>query len=106
MEIDRHVESGPAQLPGGRDIVPKPPQAGPLRNFNDIADVRIAADHGGGGRFDEVGEMRSGIAPPKRPDQRCREDYIANQAEANQEDRQGSIVASSMSMTGMSSLIG
>lgn len=40
------------------------------------------------------------------PDGRRGEDDVANLAETDQEDLQGSIVASSISMTGMSSLMG
>ena len=106
MEIDRDIERGTAQPPGGRGIIAKPPQAGPLRKFKDVVDVRVAANHRGSSRFDEVSEMCRGVAPPQRPDQRGREDHVANQAKTNQEDLQGSIVASSISITGMSSLIG
>jgi hypothetical protein len=52
---------------------------------------------------------------PKRMDERSREDDVADQAEADEQDSHwkgerrspyGSIVASSISITGMSSLIG
>ena len=57
------------------------------------------------------------MSAPKRADDRCGEDDVANQAQADEEDPHsggsveqdppyGSIEASSMSITGMSSLIG
>jgi hypothetical protein len=59
-------------------------------------------------RFDEVGEV--GVREPvaEAADGRRREDHVADLPQADQEDArdQGSIVASSMSITGMSSLMG
>ena len=57
-------------------------------------------------RFDEVGQVGVREVPPQRTDERGREDDVADQAQADKENVQGSIVASSISMTGMSSLIG
>ena len=58
--------------------------------------------------LDEIGDPGAGIGPAERPDQRRREDDVANQPQADQENLRGrySIVASSISITGMSSLIG
>jgi hypothetical protein len=42
----------------------------------------------------------------QRSDERRGEGNVADQAQPDQQDPQGSIVASSISMTGMSSLIG
>jgi hypothetical protein len=44
--------------------------------------------------------------PAECPDDGGGEDHVANQSQAHQQDFQGSMVASSISMTGMSSLIG
>jgi hypothetical protein len=68
--------------------------------------MRVAVNDRCGRRFDEVGEVRVGQMPPQRADERGREDDVPDQAQADEEDLQGSIVASSISMTGMSSLIG
>ena len=58
--------------------------------------------------LDEIRDPRAGIRPAQRPDQRRREDDVADQPQANQENLRSrySIVASSISITGMSSLIG
>jgi hypothetical protein len=59
-----------------------------------------------GSWFDQVREVRVWEAAPKRADGRRGEHHIANQAQAKQQNLQGSTVASSISITGMSSLIG
>ena len=56
--------------------------------------------------LDEIRDRRVRVRPPQRPDERRREHDVADQPQANQQDLQGSIVASSISITGMSSLIG
>src|SRR5207244_13589794 len=56
--------------------------------------------------LDEKGETRPGIRPLQRAEERRREDDVADQPQPEQEDLQGSMVASSISITGMSSLIG
>ena len=66
----------------------------------------MVAHHGFGGGFDDVGETRVRKAPAQRRDRRCREDHVADQSQPDQQDGQGSTVASSISITGMSSLIG
>ncbi len=75
----------------------------------------MVAHHRFGRRFDEVGDAGVGKPPPQRADRRRGEDHVADQAQANQEDLRTwhsepwtyfSIVASSISITGMSSLIG
>jgi hypothetical protein len=58
------------------------------------------------GRFDEVGEVRVREMAPKRTDGGRREHDVADQAQSKQQNLQGSTVASSISMTGMSSLMG
>jgi hypothetical protein len=47
-----------------------------------------------------------GVVPPHRGDGRRGENDVADQTQSNQQDLQGSTVASSISITGMSSLIG
>jgi hypothetical protein len=48
----------------------------------------------------------AGEAPPQGGEGRGRERHVTDQAQPDEEDLQGSIVASSISITGMSSLIG
>ena len=71
----------------------------------------VAPEDRSGGGLDQVGQVRVGVALPQRRDQRRREDDVADETEAEEENTQlrriyFSIVASSMSITGMSSLIG
>ena len=68
--------------------------------------MRVGADHGFGERFDEVGQVGLGILPSQRSQQRRREDDVADEPQPYDENLEGSIVASSISMTGMSSLMG
>jgi hypothetical protein len=72
--------------------------------------MRIVPDDRGRGVFHHVHEARVGVRASQSPDQRGGEDDIADEAQAEQQNRArrdayGSIVASSISMTGMSSLI-
>jgi hypothetical protein len=59
--------------------------------------------------FHEIGEVRAGEPAFQRAHDRRREHDVADEAQADQQQAardQGSTVASSMSITGMSSLIG
>src|SRR4051794_31778261 len=67
--------------------------------------MRIVLEDRRGSRLDEVGEAGVREPPAERPDDRGGEYHVADQPEADQQDVQGSMVASSISMTGMSSLI-
>ena len=64
------------------------------------------ADDGGRRGFDQIVEPRAGEVAAEGVDGGRREDDIADQPQAHQQDLQGSTVASSSSITGMSSLIG
>ena len=83
--------------------------------------MTVVADDRLGGRFDQVGERGVREALLERRHRRRREDDVADQPQADEQDiqrvrddpealegskGQGSTVASSISMTGISSLIG
>jgi hypothetical protein len=68
--------------------------------------VRVTGNDGRRRLFDEVREPGRGVGVPELPDERGGEDDVADEPRPDEEDVQGSIVASSMSITGMSSLIG
>ena len=71
--------------------------------------VRIAEDDRSGRGFDEIGESSLWIVARQRANRGRREDDVANEAQPDEQNAagaQGSTVASSMSITGMSSLIG
>ena len=109
MQVDGHIETFLPQAAGEREVVPYPREA--ARPFDDhhVVQVRVVPDDGRGRRFDEVGELGLRIVAGQRADDGRREDDVANEAQPDQQDAagaQGSTVASSMSITGMSSLIG
>jgi hypothetical protein len=69
--------------------------------------VRICGNDRRGRRLDEIGDVCVGETVPQRPDGRRRQRDVAEEAKSNKKNAgQGSTVASSMSITGMSSLMG
>ncbi len=76
------------------------------RRDDQFVDIGIVLDDRRRGRLDEVRDVGLGKAPAERANGRRREDDVADLPQPDQQDLQSSIVASSMSMTGMSSLIG
>ncbi len=76
------------------------------RRHDQFVDVRAGRDDGGRERFDQVGDAGIRKPLPDRAQRRRGEDDVADFAQSNEQDVQSSIVASSMSITGMSSLIG
>ena len=63
-------------------------------------------DDGLGRRFDEIGQLGGGEPAAQGANRGRGKDHVADQAQPDQEDFQGSTVASSISITGMSSLMG
>jgi hypothetical protein len=106
MKVDHEIEALGAKAPREADVARKPPGAARPLGHDDFVDVRIAPDDRCGCRFDEIGNPRVREVVPHGGDGWRRKDDVANQAKADEQDLQGSTVASSMSMTGMSSLIG
>ena len=129
MKINGHVVRRGAQAADERDVVANPGEPAATRRDDDVVEVWISGDDRRGRRFDDVSDVGGGKMLAQAANGRCREHDVANLAKANQQktlnhqthqnhqlaDRQwpfpladsyGSMVASSMSMTGMSSLIG
>src|SRR5688572_24314639 len=106
MEIDDEIKSLCSQ--GSRQAPVVEYAAGPARPLGDdhVIDMRIVLHDRGRARLDKVRDLRVGEALAQRGDGGRRKHHIADQAQANQQNVQGSTVASSMSITGMSSLIG
>jgi hypothetical protein len=104
VKVDRHVESSAPQTARELKIGQ---QAAPRRD-DDLVQVRIPRDQRGRMGLDEIGDVCVWVPVADAADGRRREDDVADLAKPEQEDAldQGSIVASSMSMTGMSSLMG
>ena len=68
--------------------------------------MRIAGDDRSGRRLDYISNVCVGELAAEAADGGCREDDVADFAQPDEKDFQGSTVASSTSITGMSSLIG
>ena len=85
-------------------------RASPRRRGTTISSLmwRIAFDNRCGVRLDDVGEVGLRIMPPERAQERRREHHVADRAQPDQQDAHysWSTVASSISITGMSSLMG
>ena len=106
VEVEREVVAGAAQPPCQADVVGKTRQAARAGDVDHGVEIGRVTDDGGRGGFDQVVESRVGEMAPQGVDGRRREHDIADQTQAHQQDLQGSTVASSSSITGMSSLIG
>jgi hypothetical protein len=102
MKINRKIVAAAPQLPAEREVGE---QAAALGDDDVVQRAALQNDRRGD-RLDNVGEMRTGKMLAKRTNGRGGEDDVANFAETDEQDLQGSIVASSMSITGMSSLMG
>ncbi len=122
MEVDGDVEPfAPEPLRDGQ-VVTDAPQPAPMRNHDEVVKMRVTPDDRRSGRLDNVGEVGVGVVAPQGRDQGSGEDHITDEPQPNQKDfhcwdvpacrrrelpaRHGSMVASSMSITGMSSLMG
>ena len=106
MEVDDQIETGAPEPSRERHIVRDPTETSwPLGN-EDLVEMWIVLDDRRSRTLDKVGDRCVGIMLPQRRDRRRREDDVADQAKPNQKDSQGSTVASSISITGMSSLMG
>ena len=106
MKIDCDVEARMPQPPAERHIVGHASQAASSRQDDQLVQVWISPENWRRWWFDDVGDVPVRVGAPQTADERRSEDDVTNEAGTNEQDSQGSIVASSMSMTGMSSLIG
>ena len=106
MKIDDDIEALAAQLAGKRHVIGQPRKTAWPLGDNDAIEMWIVFDNRCRGALHEIPERGVGIMAPQRGNGRCRERDIANEAQADQEKFQGSTVASSISITGMSSLMG
>ncbi len=84
----------------------EPAEAARTRRDDQFVDVGIVREDRRRGGLDEVRDVGLWKAPADRSNGRRREDDVPDLPQPDQQDLQSSIVASSMSITGMSSLIG
>ena len=109
MEIDGDVEPFLAETPRQGHVVAKPCEAARALDDDDFVQVRVVLNDGRGGPFDQIGEPGPGMVACQGAYRGRREHDVADEAQPDEQDAgraQGSTVASSMSITGMSSLIG
>ena len=110
MKIYREIVSFAPQPPDERDIGAQ--AAGRVRaaRHNHGIEMRIVTHDGFGFFFDDVGDAGVGVVAAEGSNGRSREHDIADQPEPDEKNVQMpiyfSIVASSINMTGISSLIG
>jgi hypothetical protein len=104
MKVDDEIEALRSEPSHQREIRSKTG----VRGDDDRVQVRIVFNEGRSMWFDEVGEVRVRKSLPDAPNGWRREHDVADLTQANEENShiQFSIVASSMSITGMSSLMG
>jgi hypothetical protein len=106
VKINGQIESHLPQPARHRQVVCHASQSGTTLDKEYFVEVRVGMNHRLCQRLDEVCDVGLWILTPQRPNQRRRKNDITDQAQPDQNNSQGSIVASSISMTGMSSLIG
>ena len=108
VKINDDVESLASQAARQRHVVQHTPNTTWALCHDDPVDVGIVTNHWFSGAFDQIRKARIRIVPPQCGDRRCREHDVADQAKPDEQypRRQGSTVASSINITGMSSLIG
>jgi hypothetical protein len=106
VQVEREIETRPPQPPRQRDVRDDPFHPARPRHHDHLVEMRIVPDDRRRIRLDQVGEPRLRVRPAQPAQQRRREHDVADEAQPDEQDVQGSIVASSISITGMSSLIG
>ncbi len=110
VKIDDEIEALPPQLARERAVVADAREAAwPLDDSTRSSMCGMMAHDRFGGGLDEIGDAGIREAALESANDRRGEDDVADQAEPDEQNgprTQGSIVASSISITGMSSLIG
>jgi hypothetical protein len=107
MKVDGRVVCGGADPPDQREVVAKAGQTSTPCCDDDFVEVGVAGDDRRGLWFHDICNVGVLKAFAQTPNGWRREYHVANLTQPDQENAvHSSIVASSMSMTGMSSLIG
>ena len=79
MQIDGDIEMLPPQAARKREVVAHTRHTASSRDDNDVTQITITADDGGGGRFDHIGELGVRIPASKGTNERRREHHVTNQ---------------------------
>ena len=110
VKVDREIVSFAPQPSDERDVGAQPSRRVRTAGDDHVVEMRIVPHDRRGFFFDDVGDAGVRVVAADGSDGRGREDHVANQPQPDEEDVQMPIyfstVASSISMTGMSSLIG
>ena len=112
MKVDDEIERASAQTSDERQFRHIRRDAAGRRRHDDLVNMRIVRDDGLGGRFDEIRDVRPRVPFSNGAHSGRGEHDVADLAKSDQENAHPnrqihfSMVASSMSMTGMSSLMG
>ena len=86
MKIESDIKVFAPKTSRHRDIVAQAREAGPLRNNEELVDVRVAGNHRCRRRLNEVRNVRVREAAAKRPKDRRGESDVADQAKADEKD--------------------
>jgi hypothetical protein len=89
VKVDDGVEAGAPQPQGQRNVFAQACGAPQQRRHDHLVEVRVPDDDGRGLRLDQVRQVRIGSGAPDRADDRGRQDDVADQAQADEQDLQG-----------------
>ena len=106
MEVDDEIEAGTPETRGQGEVISETTPTARALDDDDLIQMGVAAHDGFGYEFHKIRNPGVREALPQRRNRRRREDDVANEPQPDEQDLQGSTVASSISITGMSSLIG
>jgi hypothetical protein len=91
VQIEGDIESARAEATCPGPVVSPAWEAGSLWDDQDLVEMGVAADNRFGQRFGEIREVRVRKAPSQGPDERRREDHVAQQPEAKEENSAASV---------------
>jgi demethoxyubiquinone hydroxylase (CLK1/Coq7/Cat5 family) len=89
VQVEHQVVPGRAKPARQVEIGRQPPACVGSAGHDHLVEVRVSRDDWRGVRFDQVGEAGARHLPPKRAKDWRREDDVADQAQADQENSHG-----------------
>jgi hypothetical protein len=90
MEVDDEIEMTGVETTRQVEVIAEALPAPTVGCGHHRRHMCIVQDDGGGGVFDQIHQFGRRVTAPDRPDDRCREHHIADQAKTYQEDGQRS----------------
>jgi hypothetical protein len=88
VQVNRHVEPFAPKAPSEREILEQSSGTPAALRDDHVVEIRITANDRSRRRLDEIRDVRAGMLPPQRTDNRCGENDVADQAQADEEDPQ------------------